>query len=200
MAKRVDPRGLICISMPLHVEAPNNGGRLICELEDAGLITVAKVSWFRDRHIVTTKSRRITNTWEPIVIMSRQKDYHIKRHSATKIKKGFEGREGAFDEDEYLTCIGDHWPVRNDRRDRRWLPSTVVLNCAQLGDLQPGDRVLDPFGNPGVMLACRALGWNYVDGGMPNKARDAKKAESGDEDENVSGNGLDQEHDRECHS
>jgi hypothetical protein len=172
----VDLRGLICISMPIHVEKPNNGGRLIWELEQAGLILVAKVAWYRDRHIVTTKSRRLTNTWEPLAIFSKSKNYVINRESATKIKKGFEGREGAFDEEEFKTCIGDHWPVRNDRRDRRFLPASVVLNCGQLADVQPGGRVLDPWGNPGVRDACAALNWEYVDGGYANEARRAKQA------------------------
>jgi hypothetical protein len=195
MAKHIDARGLICLSMPLHVEHPNNGGRLVCELEDAGLICVALVAWFRDRHIVTTKSRRLTNTWEPLAIMALQKNYHINREAATKIKKGFEGREGAFEEDEFLTCIGDHWPCRNDRRDRRFLPAGIVLNCGQLADLQPGDRVLDPYGNPGVRDACEPLGWQYVDAMLPSPARNAKKSELNDEDEDLPRDGEDEEQD-----
>ena len=200
MAKQIDARGLICLSLPIHVEQPNNGGRLICEMEDAGLICVALVSWFRDRHIVTTKSRRLTNCWEPLAILARQKNYHINREAATKIKKGFEGREGAFEEDEFVTCVGDHWPVRNDRRDRRFLPAHLVLNCGQLGDLQPGDRVLDPFGNPGVKDACEPLGWEFIDGGLPSLARSAKKKEANHEDEDVSRDGEDEESDLESHS
>src|SRR4051812_37963589 len=79
MAKLVDLRGLICISMPIHIESPNNGGRLICELEAAGLILVAKICWQRDRHIVAIKSRRLTNAWEPLAILSRSKNYIINR-------------------------------------------------------------------------------------------------------------------------
>lgn len=199
MAKLIDARGLICLSMPIHVEHPNNGGRLICELEDAGLITVALVSWHRDRHIVTTKSRRLTNTWEPLVILARQKNYHINREAATKIKKGFEGREGAFEEDEFVTCCGDHWPIRNDRRDRRFLPAQLVLNCGQLADIQPGDRVLDPYGNPGVKDACNPLGWNYVDGELFSPARNSKKAPE-NEDEDLPRHGEDEEQDLESDS
>lgn len=200
-AKQIDARGLICVSMPIHVENPNNGGRLICDLEDAGLICVAKIAWYRDRHIVTTKSRRITNTWEPIAIFGQSKNYIINREAATKIKKGFEGREGAFDEDEFLTCLGDHWPVRNDRRDRRFLPSGIVLNCGQLADIHVGDQVLDPYGNPGVRDACRDLGWLYVDGGLTNVARDAKRAMDWNTNEDcLYGNGTDEEADTESDS
>jgi len=204
MVKKIDSRGLIFLSMPIHIEFPNNGGRLICELEDGvrdkdgkilipGLHLVSKVAWYRDRHIVTTKSRRLTNTWEVIGIFSRQKNYHINREACTKVKKGFEGREGAFEEEEFTTCSGDHWPQRNDRRDRRFLPAGIVLNCANLADLQPNDRVLDPYGNPGIKDACLSLGWTYVDGGLPNPARNAKKTtESIDEDEDLSGNRRDE--------
>lgn len=163
--------------MPVHIESPNNGGRLMVELEDAGLQLVAKVCWYRDRHIVTTRSKRLTNTWEPIAIFSKSKNYVINREAVTKIKKGFEGREGAFDEEEFQTCIGDHWPVRNDRRDRRFLPSGVVLNCAQLADIQSGDSVFDPYGNVGVSDACRLMGWNYVNGNLKKE-----KEEDGEED------------------
>jgi DNA modification methylase len=182
-AKKVDERGLISLSIPIHLESPNNGGRLISSLEDAGLYLVAKIVWYRDRHIVATKSKRLTNTWEPIAIFSKSKNYIMSRDNASKIKKGFESRETAFDEDEYLTCIGDHWPIRNDRRDRRFLPETVVLNLIQLADLSPGDRVLDPYGNPGVRDACQLFGWSYVDSGLPSDARDAKTASSKDCDE-----------------
>lgn len=176
-AQNVDARGLICLSMPVHIESPNNGGRLICELEDAGLILVAKVCWYRDRHIVTTRSKRLTNTWEPLAIFSKSKNYVINREAVTKIKKGFEGREGAFDEEEFQTCIGDHWPVRNDRRDRRYLPAGVVLNCGQLGDLQAGDSVYDPYGNVGIRDACQLVGWGYVEGNFKKE-----KEEDGEED------------------
>ena len=194
MVQFIDVRGLIGISMPIHVESPNNGGRLICELEDAGLILCAKIAWVRDRHIVTTKSRRITNCWEPVAIFARQKNYHINREAVMKIKKGYEGREATFEEEFFLTCMGDLWPIRNDRRDRRYLPAGLVLNCGQLADLMPGSRVLDPYGNPGVKDACRPLGWQYVDGGLPNKARNEKEhLRMTNEKENISGDGEDEE-------
>lgn len=184
-AKKIDDRGLISISIPIHLESPNNGGRLISALEDAGLYLVAKIVWYRDRHIVATKSKRLTNTWEPIAIFSKSKDYIMCRDNTAKIKKGYESREAAFDEDEYLTCIGDHWPVRNDRRDRRFLPETVVLNLIQLADLQPGDTVLDPYGNPGVKDTCKLFGWNYVDSGLKSDARDAKGRSKNQDDEDL---------------
>lgn len=174
MAKHVDVRGLISISMPLHVENPSNGARLVCKLQDSGLYLVALVSWLRDRHIVCTRSRRLTNAWEPLAIFSKSKDYVINREAATKLKKGYEGKENAFDEEDFSTCVGDHWPVRNDRRDRRFLPMGVVLNAGQLADLQPGGSVLDPYGNPGVKESCKLLSWTYVDGGLHNSARDIK--------------------------
>lgn len=181
-AQTVDERGLICVSIPVHVDAPNNGGKLIYELEQKGLFLIAKVAWYRDRHIVTQKSKRLTNTWEPIAIMSKSKQYILNRDAAAKIKKGYDTKEAAFDEEEYLTCIGDHWPVRNDRRDRRYLPESIVLNCVQLADIHPGDAVLDPYGNPGVKDSCKHLELDFVDGGQPNEARNAKP-EAGDEDE-----------------
>jgi hypothetical protein len=186
-AKKIDERGLISLSIPIHLESPNNGGRLISQLEDAGLYLVAKIVWYRDRHIVATKSKRLTNTWEPIAIFSQSKKYIISRDAASKIKKGYESRETAFDEDEYLTCIGDHWPVRNDRRDRRFLPEGIVLNLAQLADLNPGDCVLDPYGNPGIKDACRLFGWEYLDGNLPSDARNVKtvKSKSTEEDEDL---------------
>ena len=179
MAESVDTRGLICLSIPVHIESPNNGGRLICELEDAGLVIVSICAWKRDRHIVTTRSKRLTNTWEPIAIFSKSKNYVINREFVTKIKKGFEGREGAFDEEEFSTCIGDHWPVRNDRRDRRFLPAGIVLNCGQLSDLQTGDSVFDPYGNVGVRDACKLMNWNYVNG---NFKKEKEEKEDGEED------------------
>jgi hypothetical protein len=157
--------------MPIHVESPNNGGKLIYELEQAGLFLVAKVSWYRDRHIVTTKSRRLSNTWEPLAIFSRSPKYILNREAVAKLKKGFENKEFVFDEDEYLTCIGDHWPVRNDRRDRRFLPGQVFLNCVQLADLQPLDVVLDPYGNPGVRDSSAQFGFTYRDGNLPSETR-----------------------------
>lgn len=175
-AQQVDERGLICLSIPVHVDSPNNGGRLIYELEQAGLYLFAKIVWYRDRHIVTSRSKRLTNTYEPIAIFSRSKNYIVNREAASKIKKGFENREAAFDEDEYLTCIGDHWPIRNDRRDRRFLPAGVVLNCVQLADLHQLDTVLDPYGNPGIRDAVVNLGFKYLDGNLPSDARAAGKS------------------------
>jgi hypothetical protein len=174
-AKHVDERGLICVSVPINVEAPEAVSAFIQALTQAGLTMVAMVSWFRDRHIVTTKSKRLTNCWEPIVLFSKSKDYILNREAVYKMKRGFEGKDNTFDEDEFLTCIGDHWPVRNDRRDRRFLPATIVLNCAQLADLKPGDAVIDPFGNPGVKETCANLGWKYVDSGYPSNVRGMKK-------------------------
>lgn len=170
-ALQVDSRGLICLSIPIHVESPNNGGKLIYELEQLGLFTIAKCAWYRDRHIVTTKSRRLTNTWEPIAILSRSKNYLLDRQAPSKLKKGYETKTDGFDEEEFLTCIGDHWPIRNDRRDRRFLPETVVINCAQLAGLGEGDIILDPYGNPGVQEACENLNWEYRDGGAPSEIR-----------------------------
>lgn len=181
MIEQVDSRGLIFISMPINVEKPSNGSRLICSLEDAGLVVVSQIALFRDRHVVCTRSKRLTNCWEPVGIFSRSKNYHINREAVMKIKKGFEGRETAFEEEDFLTCMGDFWPIRNDRRDRRYLPAGFVLNAGQLADLQPGDRVLDPYGNPGVKDACQPLGWTYVDGGLPSSVRAAKKGTVGDE-------------------
>jgi DNA modification methylase len=170
----VDERSLIFISIPIHTESPNNGGVLIKALEDAGLFLVAKICWYRDRHIVTSK-RRLTNTWEPLGIFSRSKDYIINRDAPAKQKKGFQHRDTAFDEDEYLTCLGDHWAVRNDRSDRRFLPQTVVLNCAQLADLQPGDMVYDPYSNLGVKKATDAFGWKYKAGDLTVSGRSKAK-------------------------
>lgn len=175
MIKNVDEKGLICISMPIHVENPSNGYRLTCQLQDMGLFLVSCVTWRRDRHIVTTKSKRLTNAWEPLSIFSKTPDYFMNREAAYKIKKGFEGREAAFDEDEYLTCVGDHWPVRNDRRDRRFLPAQIVMNCCQLGNLNKGDRVLDPYGNQGIKDSCKQLGWEYIDGKLESTFRSKGK-------------------------
>lgn len=173
----LDARGLLFISIPICVDSPNNGGALIAKLEEAGLFLVAKIAWHRDKHIVTINSRRLTNTWEPIAVFAKSKNYVLNRDTPSKTKKGFKNRaETAWDEDEYLTCIGDHWAVRNDLSDRRWLPQTVVLNCIQLGDLQPGDTVYDPYGNPGIKKTCETFGWNYKDGGKPNPARRSGKS------------------------
>lgn len=176
-AKLIDERGLIFVSIPIHTESPNNGGVLIKQLEDGGLFLVSKIAWYRDRHIVCSK-RRLTNTWEPVAVFSRSKDYIINRDAPSKTKKGFQHRDTAFDEDEYLTCIGDHWAVRNDRADRRFLPQTVVLNCSQLADLQPEDTIYDPFGNPGVKKAAQAFGWNYENGGMGSFKQSEEPEES----------------------
>lgn len=184
-AQNVDERGLICLSVPTHVDNPNGAMEFAQELEKKGMVMVAVVAWYRDRHIVTQKSKRLTNSWEHLFIMSRSKNYILNRENASKVKKGYETKDTAFDEDEYLTCIGDHWPVRNDRRDRRFLPQTVVLNCAQLADLNPGDAILDPFGNPGVRDTCELFDWIYIDGGLPSDVRGLKKntEEKGEEDE-----------------
>ncbi len=72
--------------------------------------------------------------------------------------------------------MGDHWCIRNDRRDRRFVPAMIVLNCGQLADLHKGDIVYDPYGNPGVRDSCKYLGWRYVDGGLPSEARHSVKA------------------------
>lgn len=168
---RVDERGLICLAIPLHIESPNNAGVLIHELESSGLTLVSVISWIRDRHIVTTNSRRLTNTHETIAIFSRSKKYVLNRDAATKVKRGFESRENPFDDDNFTCCIGDSWIVNNDRSDRRFLPREIVLNLGQLSDLHPGDVVLDPFGNPGVQAACKDYGWEYCDGGLPSDAR-----------------------------
>ena len=179
-SKEIDERSLICVAIPVHVEAPNNGGVLIAELEKEGLFLVAKVAWHRDRGIVMNKSRRLTNYWEPIAIFSRNKNHIMNRDAPARLKKGFESRENPFDEDSYASCVGDMWAVRNDRADRRFLPQTVVLNCAQLADLQPGDVIFDPYGNPGVRKTCEMFGWKFKDGNLPNDARKAKAAKSDD--------------------
>lgn len=179
-SKEVDERGLMFISIPMHIENPNNGGVLIDKLEKAGLFLVSKVVWHRDRHIVT-KNRRLTNTWEPIAIFSKTKSYVINRDAPSKLKQGFEARDTAFDEEQFLTCVGDHWAVRNDRADRRFLPQTVILNCGQLADLEPGDTVLDLYGNPGVQKGCEAFGWKYKDQGLASEFRGKAKKESPDD-------------------
>jgi len=174
--KKVDLRGLICLSIPIFVEAPNSGGKLITELEAMGLVLVAKIAWYRDRHIVCSRSRRLTNTWEEIAIFSRSKNYIFDRASVTKIKAHYANKTDSFTEEEFLTCVGDHWGVPNDRRDRRYLPEQIVLNCANLAQLQPDDTVLDPYGNPGVQDACDHYGWTYKDGLLPSELRTTRKA------------------------
>jgi hypothetical protein len=187
-ASQVDKRGLICLSMPIHVDAPGNGAKLLTELEIAGFHLVSLISWHRDRHVVTTRSRRITNAWEPIAVLCRGKDWHIDRDGPARPRRGAAGREEQFDEDEFLTCIGDHWPVRCDRRERRLLPSLVILNLIQLAGLGKGDKILDPWGNPTIQEQCDALGLNYHDGGLPNQlrtdwARGHRKADDETEEE-----------------
>lgn len=171
-AQKVDLRGLISISMPMHLEAPGNGFRLISELVDLGLHLVAVVSWHRDRHIVASRSKRLTNAWEPIAIFSRSKEWFIDRDGPARPKRGAAGREEQFDEDEFLTCVGDHWPIRCDRRDRRLLPSQVILNLIQLSGLGKGDSILDPWGNPTVKEQCEVLGLKYLDSGLESSLRD----------------------------
>jgi hypothetical protein len=170
-AARVDERGLVCLSVPVHVDRPEAPWELLSALLAGGLKLVGVASWLRDRHVVVVRSRRLTNAWEPVFLLSRSPDYILDRDAATKVKKGFEGREGSFDEDEFRTCVGDHWPVRNDRRDRRYLPAGVVMNCGQLAGLAPGSAVLDPWANPGVKETCEVLGWRHVDGGLPSQVR-----------------------------
>ena len=176
-SKKVDLRGLICLSIPIHIENPNGDGDLIAELQKAGLFLVAKIVWFRDRHIVTTRSKRLTNTYETLAIFSRSKSWIINRDAASKLKRGFENREANFDDEEYQCCIGDHWAVRNDRRDRRYLPDGIILNCAQLADLQPKDTVLDLYGIPTIEEACKTYGWTYRDLGLTSPLR-AKRTQS----------------------
>jgi hypothetical protein len=171
MTKCVDECGIICLATPLKIENPINISTISNEIESAGFPLISMIAWHRDRHIVTSNSKTLTNTWEPIFIFGKTKNFHVNRDFITKIKKGFETKEGVFDEDEFSTCLGDHWPVRNDRRDRRFLPAGVVLNCGQFADLQLGDSVIDPYGNPGVRDACRAFGWQYLDGNLPSDIR-----------------------------
>jgi hypothetical protein len=173
-AKRVDERGLICVSVPIHTDAPEGPWRFLGEALAGGLKLVSVVSWVRDRLIVVMRSKRLTNAWEPIFIFSKADDYILDRDAAMKVKKGLEGREGAFDEDEFKTCVGDHWPIRNDRRDRRFLPAQVTVNCGQLSGLQPGDRVLDLHFNPSIKEACELVGWTHVDGGLSSAIRGKK--------------------------
>lgn len=174
--QNIESRALICLSIPMHVENPFGSIKLINDLVIGGLHLVSLIAWFRDRHVVVSKSRRLTNCWETLAIFSRSADYIIAKDSIRKLKRGFEGKENTFDPEEFLTCQGDHWTVRNDRRDRRFLPATIVLNCGQLADLKPGDMVADPFGNPGVRDACATLGWKYLDTGYPSNIRGIKKS------------------------
>lgn len=172
---QVDLRGLSFISIPLHVENPNIDGQIICELEKAGFILVAKIVWQRDRLIICSKSKRLSNMWETIAVFSRSPNYILNRDAPAKVKRGYESKESAFTEEEFLTCIGDHWTVSNDRRDRRFLPQTIVLNCAQLAGLHPEDTILDPFGIPSIKETCKAFNWNYKDGGLKSDIRGLKK-------------------------
>ena len=189
-AQKVDLKGLISLSIPMHLESPGNGLKLISQLCEMGLHLVAVVSWHRDRHIVASRSKRLTNAWEPIAIFSRSKDWFIDRDGPSRPKRGAAGREEQFDEDEFLTCVGDHWPIRCDRRDRRLLPAQVILNLIQLSGLGKGDTILDPWGNPTVKEQCETLGLKYSDSGLENTLRDdwskkkkKNKAETTDEED-----------------
>jgi hypothetical protein len=170
----IDSRGLICVSVPIHTENPEAPWLLLGDFMKGGLKLISVASWVRDRLIVVIRSKRLTNSWEPIFLMAKAEDYILDRDAAMKVKKGLEGREGAFDEDEFKTCVGDHWPIRNDRRDRRYLPGQAVLNCGQLSGLQPGDKVLDPHFNPSIKEACELVGWKHVDGGLASPFRGKK--------------------------
>jgi hypothetical protein len=174
-AKGIEERSLICISIPIHVENPFGAVELVGQLVNGGLHLVSLVSWLRDRHIVVTKSTRLTSAWEPIAIFSRSRDYVYQKDSIRKIKKGFEGKELTFDEDAFLTCQTDHWVIANDRRDRRFLPAQVVLNCGQLAGMKPGDTLLDPYGSPSIREATKVLGWEYRDLGYPSAIRAVRK-------------------------
>lgn len=171
LVRCIDDRGIFCFATPIRIEKPSNVAQVITAVEAAGHPLISLIAWHRDRHIVTSNSKTLTNTWEPILIFGKTKRFHVNRDFITKIKKGFETKDGVFDEDEFSTCLGDHWPVRNDRRDRRFLPANIVLNCGQFADLQQGDVVLDPFGNPGVRDACKLFGWDYLDGNLPSEVR-----------------------------
>jgi hypothetical protein len=105
-------------------------------------------------------------------VFSRSKEYYIDRDGPARPKRGVSGREEQFDEDEFLTCVGDHWPIRSDKRDRRLLPAKVVLNLIQLGGLGKGDTILDPWGNPSIKEQCDLLEVKYVDGMIPSQLRD----------------------------
>jgi len=171
LAKGVDDRGLVCLSSPIEIENPSSISGIITQIEFAGMILISMIAWHRDRHIVTSNSKTLSNTWEPIFVFGKSKEFHVNRDFITKVKKGFDTKEGVFDEDEFSTCLGDHWPIRNDRRDRRFLPAQVVFNLGQFADLHPNDVVLDPFGNPGIRDACTSFGWKYLDGGLPSDIR-----------------------------
>jgi hypothetical protein len=171
----VDLKGLICVSIPVVVENPMGAIEFIRELGQSGLTLIALVAWYRDRHVVVSKSRRLTSKWEPIAIFSRSPDYCMTKDAIRKFKRGLEGKVHNLDEDEFLCCQGDHWSVKNDPRDRRFLPATIVMNCGQLADLKPNDLVLDPFGNPAIAETCRALGWRYWDLNHPSNVRGVRK-------------------------
>jgi hypothetical protein len=180
-ADQIDSRGLLFVSCPIHTESPEAPWLLLSDLmsdrrNDAGQVTpglklVSVVSWLRDRLIVVIRSKRLTNSWEPIFILAKNNDYIFDREAVMKVKKGLEGRAGAFDEDEFKTCVGDHWPIRNDRRDRRYLPAQVVINAGQLAGVQPGGKILDLHHNPSIKEACEIVGWKYVDGGLASHFR-----------------------------
>lgn len=172
---KVEDRALISIAIPIHVDNPFGAIEFVSEMVKAGLHLVSIIAWNRDRHVVVTKSRRLTNQYELIAIFSRSKNYIISKDQIRKMKRGFEGKENTFDPDEFLCCAGDMWSCRNDRRDRRFLPATIVLNCGQLADLKQGDSVLDPYGIPSIRETCQSIGWKYVDGGLPSVIRGVKK-------------------------
>lgn len=172
LTKKVDEKGLVSISVPIHTENPGNALKLITQLQDKGLFLVSVISLHRDRHIVTSRSKRLTNSWEPIAVFSRSKDYVIDRDGPARPKRGVSGREEQFDEDEFLTCVGDHWPIRSDKRDRRLLPGKVTLNLIQLAGLTVGDKVIDPYGNPAIKEQCELLGVVFIDGQEKSVLRD----------------------------
>lgn len=183
LTKCVDERGIICLTTPIRIESPSNVADVVKTMEESGLVLISMIAWHRDRHIVTSNSKTLSNTWEPILVFGKSKKFHVNRDFITKIKKGFDTKEGVFDEEEFQTCLGDHWPVRNDRRDRRFLPAQIVFNLGQFADLQLGDTVLDPFGNPGIRDACKTFGWQYLDGNLPSDIRGLGKTLEGEDNE-----------------
>ena len=169
---KIDIRGIAAISIPIHTENPVNAFKLIAELQEAGMNLISVIAFHRDRHIVTTRSKRLSNAWEPIVVFSKSKDWYIDRDGPARPKRGVSGREEQFDEDEFLTCVGDHFPIRSDKRDRRFLPAQVTLNIIQLAGLNKGDSILDPWGNPAIKEQCELLGIKYIDDNMPSQVRE----------------------------
>jgi len=157
-----EDRALGFFVVPIMVDDPGSMQQVFEAFSSEGLRIATIACWYRNRHIVTAKGNKLTNTWEPVFVVYKSDDYVMNRASVMKIKKDRESKSDMFDEDEYLTCLGDHWPIRNDPRDRRFLPAQLVLNCGQLADLKPGDRVLDPIGMPTIKETCQQLGWKYV--------------------------------------